>query len=63
MLGKFGITSSLQSKAAEGWKADPTAHAMGLGHKQHALVKEACAVRLRAVSVKSTGSADENRWM
>ena len=63
MLGKFGITSSLQSKAAEGWKADPAAHAMGLGHKQYALVKGACAVCLHDVSVKSTGSADENLWM
>lgn len=63
MPGKFRIISSLQSKAAEGWKADPTAHAMGLGHKQHALVKGACALRLHDVSVKSTGSADENLWM
>lgn len=63
MLDKFRITSFPQSKAVEGWKADSTAHAMGLGHKQHALVNGACAVRLRDVSFKSTGSADENIWM
>lgn len=63
MPGKFRTTFFLQSKAAKGWKADPTAHVMGLGHTQHALVKGACAVHLHDISVKSTGSADENIWM
>lgn len=63
MLGKFRTTFFLQSKAATGWKADPHCTCEGLGHKQHALVKGACTVRLHDVSVKSTGSADENIWM